>query len=214
MNHVYIHVAMMGNFEKIFTELSQSINLSELSVNSTINVGIVGGNIGSLNTPWNKFSSGNISDFEFKTLSKMQQHAKLSENDYYLYIHTKGVSTPDNPAIDDWRKYMTYFCVEKWKDCINKLNEGADCVGVDWRTDPVPHYSGNFWWASGKHLSKLPDILALGQPGAPHVLSVRHNAEFWIGMKPETKSVSLWDCGINQYSRHLHRYQKENYANG
>ena len=57
---------------------------------------------------------------------------------------------------------MQYYNLEKWEDCIAKLDEGYDCCGVDWveRHDikldfVVQHYAGNFWWAKCEYIRKL-----------------------------------------------------------
>ena len=57
---------------------------------------------------------------------------------------------------------MQYYNIEKWEDCIAKLDEGYDCCGVDWveRHDikldfVVQHYAGNFWWAKNEYIRKL-----------------------------------------------------------
>lgn len=50
---------------------------------------------------------------------------------------------------------MTYFCVDCWKECVNRI-DGNSCCGVEFGSSFVHpdqyHYSGNFWWASGQHL--------------------------------------------------------------
>jgi len=141
---------------------------------------------------------------EFPTLEALRAAAKASPDTYYLYLHTKGVATPDSPCIDDWRRYMTYFLVERWKDCVKAL-EDHDTVGVDWRTDYSPHYSGNFWWARGDYLAKLKPPREI-----PVVITERHKCEFWIGTG-EGRHLSLHDCGIPVLERHLHRYPTERY---
>lgn len=211
VNVVFIHVAALGKYREITDELLDAIRSSKLGENACVTIGLVGNGDVDRSMPVDHvLELGSIGQFEFPTLAAMQSCARRSPEKNYLYIHTKGASTPDNLAILDWRHYMTHFCVNKWEQCVDKLSEGHDCVGVDWRTDPCPHYSGNFWWATGKYLASLPDIAELGKPDAPHVISVRHNAEFWIGMG-NPKAACLWDCGINQYERHLHRYPIEKY---
>jgi hypothetical protein len=211
-NAVFFHIATIGSYVSIMNEMVGCINSSGILNNvDFVGLGVVGNGPVTVHSP--KFPilyrNADVKKCEFITLKSLQDYCKRNHSSKVLYIHTKGVSTPANPCIDDWRKYMSYFLIEKYKDCISYLDE-FDTVGVDWRTDPVPHFSGNFWWAKGGYIASLPCIEGLSRPDAPHVISVRHNAEFWIGMnKPKTKI--LWDCGINQYSRHLHRYPREMY---
>src|SRR3990172_9295201 len=71
--------------------------------------------------------------FEYITLNWLKEYCDANDA-YVLYFHTKGVSHPigsrTRPVEDDWRKYLEYFNIEKWKDCVAKLEEGHDCCGV------------------------------------------------------------------------------------
>jgi hypothetical protein len=107
---------------------------------------------------------------------------------------------------------MLYFNVEKWKNCLNNL-ETNDTTAVDLREEPTLHYSGNFWWAKASYIVSLPEpILFSNLEKYPNPLnSQRHNQEFWICYNKNGLHKSCWDCGINCYERHLHRYPKSNY---
>ena len=108
--------------------------------------------------------------YEGQTLAKIYEHCQQND-DYVFYFHNKGISsyTTHIPgAIKDWRNYMQYFNLEKWKDCVAKLDEGYDCCGVDWveRHDikldfVVQHYAGNFWWARSDYIRKLKHPLKI-----------------------------------------------------
>jgi hypothetical protein len=91
--------------------------------------------------------SPQLETFELPTLYELYNFA-LEHLDYnILYIHTKGVTGHINPCIEDWVRYMTHFCVTKWQQCVKTLETSRSC-GVDLRTWPVLHYSGNFWWGA------------------------------------------------------------------
>ena len=102
--------------------------------------------------------------YEGQTLEKMYEHCQ-NDDGYVFYFHNKGMmsyTTHIPGAIKDWRHYMQYYNLEKWEDCIAKLDEGYDCCGVDWveRHDikldfVVQHYAGNFWWAKCEYIRKL-----------------------------------------------------------
>ena len=86
--------------------------------------------------------------------------------------------------------------------------------GVDLRRDPTLHYSGNFWWSNASYIATLPEPCEFNNlQKYPNPLnSLRHNQEFWICYHKESDyHYSLWDCGINCYERHLHRYPKTYY---
>jgi len=148
---------------------------------------------------------------EFFTLTKLKDFCDTIDlNIPICYLNTKGTfSGFDNPCVSDWRHYMTYFILEKMIDCIGYIHDLYDAVGVDWKTIPNKHFSGNFWWASSKYIKSLPKI----DPDnviIENLPTKRHFSEFWIGYNnPNVKC--LHNSNIDVYSRHLHRYLPENY---
>lgn len=149
-----------------------------------------------------------------RTLRWVRDYAKDNPDDYILFFHTKGI-THDNPAINDWRLYMEYFVIDRWKDCIEKLDEGYDCCGVMWNKDtPVgdfPHFSGAFYWAKGSYINTLDH---------DYIDSAwRYHMEFWIGSNPNAKVYEFHNSGLNNKenlivgkSHYTIRYPQENYA--
>ena len=157
------------------------------------------------------YQDSDISSGEFFTLDLLKTFSdSVEQNHKILYLHTKGVTTPDNPCIDDWRKYMTYFNINQYEKCLYSLNQYDSC-GVDLVNDPTLHYSGNIWLANSSYIKKLPTINEIKFPKTPPILSIRHNAEFWIGMG-NGNLKSLWNSNINVYERHLHQYPKIKYV--
>jgi hypothetical protein len=212
---VYLHIATIGNYQEIVNEIFEYLSKTNLiNVADLINVCIVGDGLLTIpsnhNIKINQTSDINIG--EFYTLKQIETHCKdTMTNDKILYIHTKGVTTPNNECINDWRKYMLYFNVEKHEQAIKEL-EIFDTYGVDLVTEPTEHYSGNFWWANSNHINKLPSIDEISRPDAKAILTVRHNAEFWL-MMSDGKHKSAHNSNINVYERHLHRYDKNKYIN-
>lgn len=204
MNVVFVHIATINNYESILNDIVSKINTGLLAHVDKVFLCYVGkyattdygGKYDSI------YLSSNLGDFEFPTLDRLRSFC-ISNDCNVLYLHTKGVSTPNNKCIEDWRDYMLYFTAERFAECLEALNEHDTC-GVDLRESPVPHYSGNFWWAKSSHINTLPQAAQM-----PKVLTERHKAEFWVCSSGKHKS--LWDCGIKQNERHLHRYTKEKY---
>ncbi len=101
--------------------------------------------------------------FEYPTLQALYEFVKI-ENAYILYFHLKGVwsvynSTGNRLAIDSWRECLEYFNIEKWRDCVKKLDEGYEVVGALYNyNEKEPLFSGNFWWANSKYIKKLPKL--------------------------------------------------------
>lgn len=207
MNRIYFHIAKLGNYQEICSETFEFMKKSGILKDSEIYLSIVGvGDDIKTDLEYKvEYQSDNVIDGEIPILMRMKNFAINSfDNVNILYIHTKGASTPNNICIDDWRRYMLYFNVTKYEDCLNILNN-YDVCGVDLRNEPVKHYSGNFWWSNTEHIKKLPEFEEMKT-----VISERHKSEFWV-CSIEGNYYSMHDCGINQYQRHLHRYEESKY---
>jgi hypothetical protein len=209
---LFIHC---GFFEtrhlSIMKEFLDAIESSKVSDEVDVIVCTVGG--GGCSQPWydEKLNCEEFQVGEFHTLGVLKDFANKSQTNVPVgYIHTKGlVNGWDNPCISDWRKYMTYFIVERMKDCNEYVMGGFDAVGVDWSELPNRHFSGNFWWSNTDYVKSLPNI---NPPNfqIENCPSHRHLAEFWIGAN-NPKVKCLHQSGIGIYERHLHRYEREKY---
>ena len=148
------------------------------------------------------------------TMRWVRDYSKANPEDYVLFFHSKGVSHYDLPT-EDWRKYMEYFTVERWRDCVDKLNEGYDACGVLWNTDTVygkyPHFSGAFWWATCKYINSL-DHSYLD-------MDWKYGREMWIGTNKEAKIFEFHNSRMNDIekfnagkSHYSVRYDRSNYV--
>jgi hypothetical protein len=129
---------------------------------------------------------------ETDTLKWVRDYSVKNANDYVLYFHTKGI-TQFSKATEDWRHYMEYFTIEKWKDCVAKLKENYSCCGVLWNKDtPVgdfPHFSGGFWWATTNYIQTLDhSYLDSGW---------RYHREFWIGSNKKCRPFEFHNSRLN-----------------
>jgi len=148
------------------------------------------------------------------TMRWVRDYSKANPEDYVLFFHSKGISHYDLPT-EDWRKYMEYFTVERWRDCVDKLNEGYDACGVLWNTDTVygkyPHFSGAFWWATCKYINSL-DHSYLD-------MDWKYGREMWIGTNKEAKIFEFHNSRMNDIekfnagkSHYSVRYDRSNYV--
>jgi hypothetical protein len=104
-------------------------------------------------------------------------------------MHAKGVSRErfQNPNVTDWRRLMEHFVVERWHDCLAALDD-HDVCGVNWRSEPAPHFSGNFWWARPRYLASLP----------LHIGPLRFDPERWLATNQPYVSC-IYDSGVDHY---------------
>jgi len=212
---VFFHVANLKYSRWVFREIYRELDKSGLLRDATeVHLSLVGKS-GFRFPEKDNFILHHSTDLaygEFATLEILHQRAQNFPSANYLYIHTKGISKFWNKAIRDWRKYMTFFCVNEYRNAVKILGD-YDACGVDLSPIPKTHFSGNFWWARGEYLKCLPSIASISKPGAEFTHSLRHNAEFWIGMGGG-RLHSLHESGINVYQRHIHRFPRSKFASG
>ena len=118
--------------------------------------------------------------YERFTMLGMRQH--LQPEDVFLYMHSKGIRhMRDQVHIFDWVFHMQYFVLRHYPACLRLLRAGFDVCNVDFRTKPLPHFSGNFWWARASYFLALP--VAIGEnywePETYIALGNPRYAELW-----------------------------------
>jgi hypothetical protein len=91
--------------------------------------------------------------YERLTLLGMRRH--VGPDDKLLYLHSKGVTKNNSTPVLHWRQYMEWHLVKHWRRCVDLL-ETVDAVGANHSAWPSSHYSGNFWWCTGRHFLRLP----------------------------------------------------------
>lgn len=225
-NSIFIHAAILDRCKERVLQYLDIIKNSDLINNvNFIYICFVGSqtipinenDISKYNINKNIFfikMTDNLLAYELPTLNFLYNFCKENPEYNVLYLHTKNVGKEINYCIEDQIEYMLYFLVTKWQHCINKLTEYDSC-GVDLRNEPTLHYSGNFWWSTASNINSLPSPIEFNNLiKYPNPLnSIRHNQEFWICYNRNKQNLSLWDCGINVYERHLKRYSRELYIN-
>lgn len=98
----------------------------------------------------------------YKALCKVDDLGKSNDDYKILYFHTKGVFNKYKDfktrgidelklkGVDCWVEQMEFFLIDKWEECVNRLNEN-DTVGLTCNGD---WWWGNFWWATSNHIKK------------------------------------------------------------
>jgi hypothetical protein len=139
----------------------------------------------------------------------MQQMAINSTDDFYaLFLEQKGITYQDHswkkiPTMH-WRWCSDYFCIEKWRDCISKLDEGYDNVGCLTINRPMPVFAGYTSWATSDILKrskelKLPGDVNFQRQSEPYLDDpYRCDVEVWYGNN-NAKRFSFFDHTHNLY---------------
>jgi hypothetical protein len=168
---------------------------------------------------------------ETETLVALKNFAYKNPDYKILYFHLKGGSKQTLIA-DSWRLMMEYFVIDRWKECIDYLDE-YDCVGQTfkplgptlWSDGSITQntglgcFCGNFWWANASYIQTLDHKYL--------ETDYRFDREFWIGTNPNCKAKSLQECredeefapnhpipikkGLDDYEPYTHFFSEEEY---
>jgi len=167
---VFYHIGQLGMGAFIYQQQIHRLYSSGLmNEASYIHFG-VNGNQELFNVPQKVKINYNLKEYwttEKQTLLSLIDFCKENPNYKVLYFHTKG-SSKDSINVQSWRLMMEHFVIDKWKECIEYLDE-YDCVGSELNTvgptlwsdgsltenDPIPFYAGNFWWANASYINTI-----------------------------------------------------------
>ena len=134
--------------------------------------------------------------FELPTIKLLHEFCKKDNDCNVLYLHTKGITRNIvKNKIDDWVNLMLYFLVEKYENCLKKLEtNNYDALGCnytknDYLGNVKPHFSGNFWWVKSNYMKRL-DI---------EVLKSQFDAEFFVLSNPNVQFLNFHSSNINHY---------------
>ena len=120
------------------------------------------------------------------TLNEIYEYSRDHPEAKILYIHTKGIIRPfkcdtyfpsndAKPWVYNWRNCMQRHLISGYRQCIQDLDD-HDLVGVKWKATPVPHFSGNFWWANASYINTLESPIIQTR----YWRWGRFSCEFWI----------------------------------
>lgn len=199
------HIGAVGDWSRIAGEQYARLKASGLyDASQKIVVGFIGGQARERELPrplledakFDLFTTANVEDYEFPTLSRVWREAQESAQPFLCYyLHTKGASqagTPRQRTTDAWRRYMEHFTIDNWQDCAATLSAYETC-GVELQSEES-HYSGNFWWATSAYLRRLPDADEYWRQNRDD----RVAAEFYL-CRARPRAYCFNDCTENLY---------------
>lgn len=193
---IFYHIFLINNWVNIVKEQIESLTNSGLLEVSTLNIGVFFDKkidneeetlmelllkVPSLNL---MFINENNSFGESKTLSKLKEFS-MSDNDNtnILYLHTKGVTQYESireKPVKEWRLMMEHFLITNWKICVETLDNGFDCCGINYqdhagnvrgKTKLIQIFNGNFFWTKSNYVKKLDESI---------LFEHRYSSENWI----------------------------------
>jgi hypothetical protein len=193
----YIHVCQIGQWRTTYDMIMNAVKSSGLyDACREIRVGVCNNNGYIL--PDERFKDpkvvlidyGASEKYERVTLHKMREHAEIDSVQYW-YAHTKGIKHFDNegPVKDcvvDWIKLMIKWNFTEWKYATKALMHN-DTYGCEYSSKPMPHYSGNFWWANSCYIRTLPKKIGDGYC----------DPEFWLLNRENNFICNIYSSGID-----------------
>lgn len=191
---VFYHSAKMGEWEAVDNEILGEMKESGLLDRADVFI---------------QNDCKDIGLYEFPTIEIIDQFAVYHPNYYILYVMNKGVSRPNIKPISDWRQCMTYWNITKWKECVKKLDEGYDAVGINVVEAPKRHFQGNWWWAKAEYIKKIRTVHEVSFDKVAGLdMTDRHKCEFWV-LSGEARVYCPYHHRIDPYQV---ENNKENYV--
>lgn len=143
---------------------------------------------------------------EDHTHHKIYTDAMNTTEEYAIcYMQSKGVIQYIKSNLSElkkyyyWRNYLNWGNLENWKFC-NWALDTHDVAGVDYQTDPVPHFRGTMFWTKASHVRLMPDpqtdewwteLKSKTTDQWIKNCAPRFKAEMWITSKSDTKVYSF-----------------------
>jgi hypothetical protein len=119
----------------------------------------------------------NVLYFHAKTVTSIQRNLDKNDKDFGYDILINNYH---------WRKFLDWGVIENHEECLELLKQ-KDVVSLNYSSWPVPHFSGNYWWATSEHIKKLPQPLKddwwpnfRKNNNFPHYFPDRVKDEMWI----------------------------------
>jgi hypothetical protein len=212
---IFYHLYQFGDWQSIFLDqLNELVNSGLYDAADYIFVGVNGDEELPTELPKLKIYR-NMGDrsTEYCTLKALYDYSCLQDS-YVLFLHSKGVTwTREDRFSEDpgnlnlasntyyWRKYLEYFSINKWKECIDLLKD-YDCVGTELRNRAnfssgihldILFYSGGIWWANSNYIKTLnPNFIT------NNMIIGRFATELWIGTNNAT-FYNFWNSNRDLY---------------
>jgi hypothetical protein len=233
---VFYHVGQIGAWAPIYQSQVHRLYASGLIQESSYIYFGVNGNEQLFSLPENVIvqRNKNIKE-ETDTLVSLKNFASKNPDYKILYFHTKGVSR-NTLQTNAWRLFMEYFVIDKWKQCVEYLNE-YDCCGTDYRlagktvlskrrsgwapksksqiSDDLIKYPdkhitffvGNFWWANASYINQLDEKYLSSY--------YRMDRELWIGSNKNCKAKCLFYSYMDGREGNFYKdiYDEKQYIN-
>jgi hypothetical protein len=209
--NIFYHMLCVNDykdrFDKTYTKIKESGLLDKTCNIFVVCVGSEKEKSAKHFSQYNKVTTyiGEDDTSETSTLIKMWEFCQ-SNDSKVLYLHSKGVTRPNNDNINSWIDLMEYFCIEKHEKCFKALKQYDTC-GVNLSYEPMKHYSGNFWWANSDYIKTRNKY---DETQSSKINDKRWYCEFWLLDTDKVNPVSMYQTNCDLY---ITNYTRDKYDN-
>lgn len=147
------------------------------------------------------------------TMQKIYNDAQ-NEDTNLLYVHTKGITSlikhfnrgnvHDYMKYYYWRQYLNWGVLTKWIRCYNQTLYLNDVAGINYRDNPSPHFSGNFWWSKSSYIKTLPDPSTLDWWNKLQ----RNTTDSWLKVASHRFRDEMWVCSNTKKIYNIHSMEE------
>lgn len=229
---IVYHIATLNHWEEIVQEQLQTLESTQLgNAAERITITVVGPEFKRVTEIAQKTSFASKVDLihssedprfcEFPGIERVQEIAVEKPDSNIFYLHSKGVTYQDSDKarnVRSWRRYMEYFTIEKWEECVEILKTANTC-GVEWlncqhtssqKIEKPGMFAGNFWWARADYLRTCP-LMKGTHLGSDWCFKHRFDCEIFIttGQKPEPFSFHQSCVNLYQFNYSPEYYKDE-----
>lgn len=216
-NILLYHLYIVNNWKEISGELLLEVPHDDIYVN--------------LSFDWRYLHTVFIAYFFFKKIKKVRRvfvtpndarygellgfnkfRSRIDFTSYQIltYMHGKGVTRPGNTRIDDWRRLMRYFIIDRFPLCVKVFEEGYCLYGVNLSrfngadTDRKHSYKYSDFWFRGNFVSVNLDLVRQKFVSQPIVIEDYYSIEGFWG------TLCSFDLAFCAHESNVSHY-KENY---
>ena len=133
---LFYHVFAINNWEGVTEHLLQHVPQDHIAVNINVTKRYL---LNGLKAYWYfrkikkvkyiYFTYNKRSYPEAHSFEKMRTRVPLSRYDILTYMHSKGVTRPENKPVEAWREFMRYFIMDRFDDAIDAFKKGYILYG-------------------------------------------------------------------------------------
>jgi hypothetical protein len=155
---VWCHVDADGQDQRTLNDQLELLERSGLAAHADIHVVVVGAEASAVELPPGVRLAAHYDDprtGESATLQELWRCAQKSDSPLFYFHANEQIAPPAEGPGQVMRRHLEYWCVENWKLCVEAL-EGHDLAGSLWIQSPIPHFSGQMFWAKADYIRRLP----------------------------------------------------------